>query len=409
MSVFGGRLTALKVKHAREPGMLADGNGLYLQVTRANARSWIFRYHRNGKSREMGLGSLSAIGLADARLKAAECRRLLADGIDPIAARDAERSQLALEAARAITFDKCADAFIKAHASGWKNQKHVKQWTATIRSYVSPVFGSLPVQAVDVTLVMKVLEPLWTTKPETATRIRGRIESVLDWAKARGYRTGENPALWKGHLDKLLPSRNKVAKVVHHSALPYDELPEFMAALREQDSISARALEFTILTAARTGEIIGARRSEIDEVSAAWTIPAKRMKGDREHRVPLSARALEIFRNLPKDSDYLFPGGRAGNHLSNMAMLKLLERMKRDDLTVHGFRSTFRDWAAERTNFPGEVAEAALAHAVGDKVEAAYRRGDLFEKRRRLMEAWAQFATTASSDPVVVSFREATV
>lgn len=204
---------------------------------------------------------MSAIGLADARLKAAECRRLLADGIDPIAARDAERSQQALEDARAITFDKCADAFIKAHSSGWKNQKHVKQWTATIRTYVTPVFGSLPVQAIDVTLVMKVLEPLWTAKPETATRVRGRIESVLDWAKARGYRTGENPALWKGHLDKLLPSRNKVAKVVHHSALPYDELPEFIAALRNHDSISARALEFTILT----GEIIGARRYEIDE------------------------------------------------------------------------------------------------------------------------------------------------
>jgi integrase len=407
MSALGGRLTALKVKHARKPGMLADGHGLYLQVTRANARSWIFRYYRDGKSREMGLGSLNAVGLADARLKAAECRRLLADGIDPIAARDVERSQRALDA-RAITFDKCADAFIKAHSSGWKNPKHVKQWTATIRTYATPVFGSLPVQAVDVALVMKVLEPLWTTKPETATRVRGRIESVLNWAKARGYRTGENPALWKGHLDKLLPSRNKVAKVVHHSALPYDELPGFMATLRTQDSISARALEFTILTAARTGEIIGARRSEIDEGSAVWTVPAKRMKGDREHRVPLSLRAIEIIQSLAKDGDYLFPGARAAGQLSNMAMLKLLERMKRNDLTVHGFRSTFRDWAAERTNFPGEVAEAALAHVVGDKVEAAYRRGDLFEKRRRLMDAWAQFAMTAPSDAVVISLREAT-
>jgi hypothetical protein len=223
MSALGGRLTALKVKHARKPGMLADGNGLYLQVTRANARSWIFRYHRNGKSREMGLGSLNAVGLADARLKAAECRGLLADGVDPIAARDTERAQRALEDARAITFDKCAEAFIAAHSSAWKNKKHVAQWKATLKTYVSPVFGSLPVQAVDVALVMKVLEPIWTTKPETAARVRGRIESVLNWAKARGYRVGENPALWKGHLDNLLPARSKIAKVKHHAALPFDQ------------------------------------------------------------------------------------------------------------------------------------------------------------------------------------------
>ena len=247
MSALGGRLTALKVKHARKPGMLADGHGLYLQVTRTNARSWIFRYYRNGKSREMGLGSLNAVGLANARLKAAECRRLLADGLDPIVARDADRSQRALEDARAITFDKCADAFIKAHSSGWKNLKHVKQWTATIRTYVSPVFGSLPVQAVNVALVMKVLEPIWTTKPETAARIRGRIKSVLNWAKARGYRIGENPALWKGHLDNLLPSHSKIAKVKHHAALPYDETSQFIDALRRQEGFAPLALEFTIL------------------------------------------------------------------------------------------------------------------------------------------------------------------
>ena len=247
MATLGGRLSSLKVTRAREPGMFADGDGLYLQVTRANARSWIFRYFRNGKSHEMGLGSLKAVGLAAARLKATECRGLLADGIDPISARDAERAQRAVEDARAITFDHCADAFIKAHASGWKNQKHIAQWKATLRTYASPVFGSLPVQAVDVALVMKVLEPIWTTKPETAGRVRGRIELVLNWAKARGYRTGENPALWKGHLDNLLPARRKIANVKHHAALPYDQTAQFIDALRRQDGVASLALEFVIL------------------------------------------------------------------------------------------------------------------------------------------------------------------
>ncbi|MGB7692318.1 MAG: Arm DNA-binding domain-containing protein, partial [Pseudolabrys sp.] len=238
MGALGGRLSSLTVKHARKPGMLADGDGLYLQVTRANARSWIFRYYRNGKSREMGLGSLKAVSLAGARLKAAACRGLLADGTDPIAARDAKRTQQALEDARAITFDQCAEAFITAHGAAWKNRKHVAQWKATLRTYVSPVFGSLPVQVVDVALIMKVLEPIWTTKPETAGRIRGRIESVLNWAKARGYRSGENPALWKGHLSNLLPAHSKIAKVKHHAALPYDQTSHFMDALRRQDGIA---------------------------------------------------------------------------------------------------------------------------------------------------------------------------
>ena len=318
---LSGRLSSLKVTHARAPGMLADGDGLYLQVTRSSARSWIFRYWRNGKSHEMGLGSLKAVGLAAARLKAAECRGLLAEGIDPIAARDAERAQRATEDARAITFDHCADAFIKAHASAWKNQKHVAQWTATIRTYVSPIFGSLPVQAVDVALVMKVLEPIWRTKPETAARVRGRIESVLNWAKARGYRTGENPALWKGHLDNLLPARGKIAKVKHHAALPYDQTYQFIDVLRRQDGIAPLALEFAILTAARTGEIIGARWNEIDLTEKAWIVPAVRMKGDREHRVPLSAEALAVLSRLSKGDpeDFVF-AGRKKRPLSNMAL-----------------------------------------------------------------------------------------
>ncbi len=404
---LGRRLTSLKVIHAREPGMLADGDGLYLQVSRAGARSWIFRYFRNGKSHEIGLGSLKAVGLAMARSKAAECRALLADGIDPIAARHAERSQQALEAARGMTFDNCADAYIKAHSSAWKNQKHVAQWTATIRTYVSPVFGSLPVQAVDVALVMKVLEPIWTAKPETATRVRGRIESVLNWAKARCYRTGENPAAWKGHLDNLLPARSKIAKVKHHAALPYHQTGQFIEALRRQDGVAPLALEFAILTAARTGEIIGARWDEINLAEKVWAVPASRMKGGREHRVPLSAEALAVLNKVSQGEpgDFVF-AGRKKRPLSNMALLMVLRRMGQPDLTAHGFRSTFRDWAAERTNFQAEVAEAALGHVVGDKLEAAYRRGDFFEKRRRLMEAWGEFATKAKDASVILPLRE---
>lgn len=403
---LSGRLSTLKLTHAREPGMLADGDGLYLQVSRSNARSWIFRYSRNGKSREMGLGSLKAVGLAAARLKAAECRGLLAEGIDPIAARDDERAQRAVEDARAITFDHCADAFIKAHSSAWKNQKHVAQWTATIRTYVSPVCGSQPVQAVDVALVMKVLEPIWTTKPETAARIRGRIESVLNWAKARGYRTGENPALWKGHLDNLLPARSKIAKVKHHAALPYDQTAQFIEALHRQEGIAPLALEFAILTAARTGEIIGARWDEIDLEQKAWNVPAARMKGGREHRVPLSADALAVLNKVSKGGpeEFVFLG-RKKSPLSNMALLMLLRRMGHNKLTAHGFRSTFRDWAAEQTNFPSEVAEMALAHSVGDKVEAAYRRGDLFDKRRQLMADWAEYCAGSKIAATVVSIR----
>lgn len=384
----------LAVQHAKKPGMLADGDGLYLQVTGAGARSWIFRFTLGGKSREMGLGSLKGVGLAAARAKAAQCRALLADGIDPIAARKGEHAARAVAGARAITFDQCAEAYINAHGATWRNPKHHSQWKTTLETYVSPVFGKLPVHAVDVSLVMKALEPIWTTKPETASRIRGRIESVLNWAKARGYRSGENPAQWKGHLDNLLPARSKLSRVKHHAALPYDETAQFMKSLREQTGMPARALEFLILTAARTGEAIGAQWCEIDLAEKVWTVPAARMKGGREHRVPLSNKTLAILNKVAKGEpgDFVFRG-RNGGPLSNMALLMLLRRMGHGSLTAHGFRSTFRDWAAERTSFQREVAEAALAHVVGDKVEAAYRRGDLFEKRRRLMEAWAEFAT----------------
>jgi integrase len=326
------------------------------------------------------------------------------DRIDPIEVRREQRDQKRLEAAKSMTFDGCAAAYIDAHKPGWRNAKHVDQWCNTLATYVGPVFGSLPVQAVDVGLVMKVLEPIWTTKPETASRLRGRIEAVLDWATVRGYRKGENPARWRGHLDKLLPARSRVRKVEHHPALGYDELSDFIAVLRDQEGIAARALEFLILTATRTGEVIGTRWDEIDLEEKVWVVPAARMKANREHRVPLSMPAMVILGEMReiRESDFVFPGGKKDKPLSNMAMLAVLKRIDRSDLTAHGFRSSFRDWAAERTNFPREVAEMALAHAIGDKVEAAYRRGDLFQKRHQLMDSWARFCETTRSQGEIV-------
>jgi integrase len=404
-----GKLTALKVDRAKQPGMYADGGGLYLRVTEDGAKNWVFRFMLNGRPRWMGMGPLAIYCLQEARAKALDARRLRHEGIDPIETRKDERLRARLEAAKAITFKECADTYIKAHRAGWRNGKHAAQWQATLATYAEPLIGTLPVQAIDTALVLKVLEPIWTTKPETAGRVRGRIEAVLDWAKVREYRQGEDPARWRGHLDKLLPARGKVRKVKHHAALPYAELPGFLVALREQEGIAARALEFTILTAARTGEAIFARWSEIDLLDKVWTVSAARMKAGREHRVPLSARALGILDEMQvhrhADDGFVFPGGKPGKPLSNMAFLMLLRRMKRDDLTAHGFRSSFRDWSAERTHFPSEVAEMALAHVVGSKVEAAYRRGDLFDKRRRLMDAWAEFLAKAPERGKVVSLR----
>lgn len=386
------RLTAKTVENQKRPGYFADGGGLYLQVSPSRSKSWIFRFTLQGKQREMGLGSLNAVGLAEARRRAGECRGLLTDGVDPILARDSRAAKAALDRAKAISFEACGKGFVESHKSGWKNAKHAAQWTSTLEAYVYPAIGALPVQDVDTGLVLKVLERIWSIKPETATRVRGRVESVLDWASARGYRSGENPARWRGHLDKLLPAIKKESRVQHHAALPYDQLGIFVSQLRVQAGTAARALEFLILCASRTGEVIGAVPAEFDLDKALWVIPAKRMKMGKEHRVPLSARAIDIVRGQVKLGDtFVFPGLKAGNPLSNMAMLKLLERMGRKHLTVHGFRSSFRDWGAERTQYPGEVLEMALAHAVGDKVEAAYRRGDLFEKRRRLLEDWAKF------------------
>jgi integrase len=399
------RLTAVEVRANDKKGMYHDGGGLYLQVSGSGTKSWIFRFTLDGRAREMGLGPVHAIPLADARKRAAECRRMRLDGIDPIEARSEHRSWKKLEAARGMTFDACAAAYLDAHNDGWRNAKHREQWRNTLNSYAGPVFGSLPVQAVDLTLIMKALEPIWKAKPETASRLRGRIEAVLDWATVRGYRKGENPARWRGHLDKLLPARAKIQKVVHHPALPYSEIADFMVSLRNQEGIAARALEFLILTAARTGEIIGARWDEFDLKDKIWVVSEARMKAGREHRVPLFGPALAILKkmNEMRESDFVFPGGKKSMPLSNMAMLAFLKRIGRNDLTAHGFRSTFRDWAAERTTFPREVIEMALAHTIENKVEAAYRRGDLFQKRRQLMEAWARFCNTKAVSARVAS------
>jgi integrase len=396
-----GRLNALAVSRASKPGFHCDGDGLYLQVTRSGARTWVYRFMLQGKAREMGLGPLRDVPLAEARKRATECRRLRSAGTDPIEARIAQRKEAALEAARSKTFKECAATYIQDHSASWRNAKHRAQWTSTLETYAYPVFGDLPVQAVDTTLVMKALKPMWDAKVSTAARLRGRIESVLDWAKAHGFRTGENPARWRGHIENMLPALSKVRAVQHHKALPYLEIGAFMKALRANEGVAAGALELLILTATRTSETINARWAEFDLEVGIWTVPAARMKAGREHRIPLSAAAISLLKTLPSNGDFLFPGGKRGKPLSNMAMLALLKRMDYSHITAHGFRSTFRDWAAEQTNHSQDVAEMALAHTISNKVEAAYRRGDLFEKRKALMEDWSRYCTGVQPDNVI--------
>ena len=375
-------LSARTVATLTKPGRHSDGGGLYLNITASGARSWVFMWKTDGKRREMGLGSQRDVPLAKARERAAEARQKLADGLDPIAARDNKP--------RVMTFGEAADALIESMSSSWRNEKHRAQWKMTLTVYCETL-RSKPVTEIGTEDVLKVLKPLWTAKPETASRLRGRIERVFDFARARGQIAGENPARWRGHLDAVLPKRAKLTRG-HHKAMPFDVVPTFVAALRERDGIAARALEFAILTAARSGEVFGASWKEFDLEARVWTVPAARMKAGREHRVPLSARAVEILRGMEQQrlSELVFPGTKPGRPLSVMALEMVLRRMK-VDVTVHGFRSAFRDWAGERTHFPREVAEAALAHLVGDAVERAYRRGDALEKRRELMDAWAQF------------------
>jgi integrase len=392
------RLSAVAVRNAK-PGLHPDGGNLYLQVADSGAKSWLFRFGRGGRERWMGLGAVHTISLAQARESAAKCRALLHEGLDPIEAKRARRAQNALAQHSGTTFADCAARLISSHESSWRNAKHRAQWVSTLSTYAFPVLGAVAVQAIDTPMVLRVLESIWHDKPETASRLRGRIESVLDWAQARGYRTGENPARWRGHLDHLLPAKSKVRRVRHHPALPYGDVSAFLGELRQREGVAARALEFTIMTAARTGEVTGARWSEIDLAAKVWTIPGDRMKSGREHRVPLSEQAIAALKAIrPKkaaDDDLVFPGVQ-GRPLSDRALAMVHRRMGYD-ITTHGFRSTFRDWAAEYTNYPNHVVEMALAHAIGDKVEAAYRRGDLFEQRRRLMDAWA---TSSSVIPV---------
>lgn len=405
------KLSARTVEIKRKPGVYGDGGGLYLQVGPTGSKSWLFRFTLHGRAREMGLGPLHTVSLAEAREKAIACRKLLAEGIDPIEHRNAERRRAQLETAKTLTFSESAAAYIEANKAAWRNHKHAAQWRNTLNTYAAPVLGDLPVQTIDTALVLRVLEPIWREKTETANRVRGRIEAVLDWATARGFRTGENPARWRGHLDKLLPRRSKVQPVKHHAALPYIEMGKFVACLRLEQGGAARALEFAILTAARVGEVIGAKWREIDLDARVWTIPSERMKAHREHRVPLSDRAIEILdemRPFRREDDYVFPGLRSGKSLSNASMLALLQRrMGYKNLTVHGFRASFRTWAAERTNFSREIAEAALSHVLKDKTEAAYQRGDLFERRRKLMHAWASYLNSEGEAKVTQLARAA--
>jgi integrase len=395
--------------------MHADGGGLWLQITLSKDgnhrnRSWIFRYTAGNRTREMGLGSLITVSLAEAREAALQCRKQRLAGIDPIDARNAQRATLAVANVKILTFDECADRYIEAHRAGWRSEKHAAQWPATLGKYASPIFGKLPVDKVDTALVMQMLEPLWARAPETGNRLRGRVEQILDWAIARGYRTGTNPAAWRGHLSKLLPSHRKVRRVVHHPAMPYRDVPEFLADLRQRTGTAPRALELLILTASRSGEVLGMTWGEVDLTEKVWTVPPGRMKGNCEHRVPLSARCIEVLEEMQavQQGPYVFPGRSGDAPLWGMSFSYLLKSMSRNEVTAHGFRSSFRDWCGEQTNFPREIAEAALAHQIGSAVELAYRRGDALAKRRRLMDAWSDYCgrPAAKQSGTVVSLHE---
>ena len=410
------KMSAVAVSKIKNPGYHRDNGdggarGLYLQVTDAKgggvSRSWIYRFVSpiTGKPRWMGLGPADVIGLAKARELARSAREAVVLGGDPIEARREREAAQRVASARALSFGKCAADYISQHSAGWKNRKHIAQWKATFEgdAAATKLINGLPVAAIDTALVLKVLRPIWNEKPETASRVRGRIERVLAWATVSEYRQGENPARWRGHLKEMLPAKSKIHKVKPHKAVPYAEVPGFMVDLRHRDSVSARALEFTILSATRTNETIGALWSEIDMKNKVWTIPPGRMKAEREHRVPLSDRAVEILKGLPREGKHVFPGGKAGKPLSNMAQLELLKGMIGNGYTVHGFRSSFRDWCKEQTNYPREIAELALAHVVADKSEAAYSRGDALDKRRQLMAAWAKYCASKRAKPGVVT------
>lgn len=389
------KLTDTECRGAMKPALHGDGGGLYLNVKPSGAKSWVFIWKAAGKRREMGLGPYPAVKLSAARKLAAECREAVAAGRNPIdeRRRDAEPD-----------FGTCADLFLSSMESQWRNDKHRAQWRMTLENYAGPI-RSKKVSEIGTDDVLRILTPIWQSRPETASRLRGRIERVLDFAKVRGWRSGENPALWRGHLKSILPARRRLTRG-HHAAMPYRDVPAFIARLRGLEALSARALEFLILTAARSGEVLGARWSEFDLDGGLWTVPAERMKAGKEHRVPLTEPARAIVQSLHalRISDYVFPGQAAGKPLSNMAFSKLLQRMRLDDYTPHGFRSSFRDWAGDMTGFPRDVAEQALAHRVGDATEQAYRRADALEKRRDLMNAWALWCSDPSESQNIIRF-----
>jgi integrase len=386
-----------------DPGKYEDGGGLRLVVSNSGAKKWVLRFTIDGNRREMGLGSFPDVELAEARDKSTEYRKQAKAGIDPIEARQTEPEKTPI-------FTTCAARYIRAHRRGWKNAKHARQWVSTLKTYVRPVIGSKRVDAVSTEAILKILSPIWTTKTETAKRVQGRVENILDYAAAHKYRDPLNPARWRGHLDKLLPKPSRVKKVTHHPAMPHGEVPAFVAELSINDNVSTLALRFLILTATRTSEVLQAQWPEIDLEAAVWTIPATRMKSQREHRVPLSDAAAAILEALPRidGNPYLFPGARHGRPLSNMALLQLMRGMeygvdgKRGDYVPHGFR--FRDWSGEVSSFPRDVAEMALAHIIENKVEAAYRRGDLFAKRRMMMQEWADYLDELKAGAEIVQF-----
>lgn len=390
------KLTDTECRAASKPGMLGDGGGLYLNVKASGAKSWAFIWKLDGKRSEMGLGAYPTIRLARARTLAADHRQAVAEGRNPIAERKKEAEP---------TFEECADMFLASMERQWRNEKHRAQWRMTLAEYGKPL-SNMRVSAIDTEHVLKVLSPIWQDKAETASRLRGRIERVLDYAKVRGWRTGENPALWRGHLKSILPARQRLTRG-HHAAMPYRDVPAFMEALPDKRAMAARALEFLILTAARSGEVLGATWAEMDLENGIWTIPANRMKAGREHRVPLSQRVLTIVGALHETriSDFVFPGQKPDRPLSNMAFEMLMRRMKTDAFTAHGFRSAFRDWAGDETQFSRDVAEQALAHRVGDATEQAYRRADALEKRRKLMVAWAAYCSMGKLGNVIAMAR----
>jgi integrase len=401
---MAGKLNARKVETLIEPGRYSDGGNLYLSITPNGGKRWVFAYRgapkpgsKNNRY-EMGLGSAgpNGVSLKEARTKASEARRLLSEGKDPLMAkRQTEKAERAIP-----TFGAFADEYITTHKTKFRNDKHIAQWETTLGDDYCRAIRPKPLNEIDTEAVLAVLQPIWTKTPETASRLRGRIENILDAARAKGYRDGPNPATWRGHLKTLLPARQKLTRG-HHAALAYDDLPAFMAALRARQSLAAQALELCILTATRTSEVLAAEWTEFDLDKKVWTIPSQRMKAGHAHRIPLTERALDILKSLPRVGPHVFPGNAKGKPLSSMAMTMQLRRMKREDITVHGFRSTFRDWASEQTSFPHETCEHALAHRISDKAEAAYRRGDQFEKRRKLMEAWAAWCEAKAGDNVV--------